>query len=148
MLKSIFFEIANKYTQNKNLIYNLWLNIQKRYSDKSRFYHNLSHLENMFSEIDIIKSKIVDIDCVALAIFYHDIIYNPLKTDNEKQSAEFMNKQLSIIEFPKIENCKNHIFATQKHELSQNSDTNFLNDIDIAVFGQEWDIYEKYMKNI
>jgi len=44
-LKERYFRICFNYTKNETLIENLWHEIEKKYSEKGRHYHNLNHLE-------------------------------------------------------------------------------------------------------
>ncbi|MEK7433509.1 MAG: hypothetical protein AABZ74_10280 [Cyanobacteriota bacterium] len=146
MLKKTFTELLLKYTDNQNLITSLWFEIEKNYSKKKRYYHNLSHLENLMNELDFFKEKIEDLDTLLFSIYYHDIIYNVLKKDNEEKSALLAVKNLELINFPndKIEKCKNNILATKSHQVSDEYETNFFTDLDLSILGQEWDIYLQY----
>lgn len=47
MLKQTFIALLTKYTNDQDLITELWAEIERNYSDKKRHYHNLSHLENL-----------------------------------------------------------------------------------------------------
>jgi len=62
-------------------MYNLecWKEIEKEYSSKLRYYHNLEHLENILKELDEVKTQILNLDSPSFAVYYHDIIYTPLK---------------------------------------------------------------------
>lgn len=146
MLKKTFTDLLLKYTDNQNLITSLWTEIEKNYSKKKRYYHNLSHLENLIYELDFFKEKIEDLDTLLFSIYYHDIIYNVLKKDNEEKSALLAVKNLKLINFTndKIEKCKNNILATKSHQVSKEYETNFFTDLDLSILGQEWDIYLQY----
>lgn len=78
-MKDQFLNLLSKYSENKNFNSECWSEIENSYSSRSRYYHNLEHLENMFSELDKVKPEIADIDTILLSIYYHDIIYKPLK---------------------------------------------------------------------
>ena len=74
------------------------------HSDSGRFYHTLSHLEEMFGFTDILTqlpynngtaTKLmylneVDKASVILAVFFHDAIYNVKSASNEEDSANLM----------------------------------------------------------
>lgn len=49
MLKKTFIELLENYTDDKNLIEELWNEIEANYSGKKRHYHTLEHLENLFN---------------------------------------------------------------------------------------------------
>ncbi|MEA5459398.1 hypothetical protein VB796_10130 [Arcicella sp. LKC2W] len=47
MLKQTFIALLTKYTNDQDLITELWAEIERNYSDKKRHYHTLKHLENL-----------------------------------------------------------------------------------------------------
>jgi len=148
MLKKHFLDLINKYSSNLNFNENCWSEIEKRYSGKKRFYHNLTHLEHMLLELKFIKEQAVDLDSILFSVYYHDIVYDASKSNNEEESAKFLEKALRNTSFEKVEECKNQIIATQKHENSDDMDVNILLDIDMAILGQSWDVYEAYCQKI
>ncbi|WP_107037443.1 HD domain-containing protein [Brumimicrobium mesophilum] len=148
MLKEKFLTLIGKYSEDK--VYNLecWDEIEKKYSSKSRHYHNLEHIENMLEELNKIESKVDNLDCLLFAIFYHDIIYISTKSDNEHQSALVFEKRISKTSFDKIEECMSQIQATKDHKMSSDNDTNILLDLDLSVLGKSQEEYIKYSKAI
>ncbi|WP_235594451.1 hypothetical protein [Leptospira noguchii] len=83
-------------------------------------------------------------------MYYHDVIYDVSKNDNEEKSASLAEKRLHSISFheKKISNCKSQILATKAHLQSNDPDTNLFTDADLSISGQDWNIYSKYYKNI
>lgn len=150
MLKSVFINLVKKYTPDTKLANNLWNEIVIEYSDAGRFYHTLKHLENVYNELQPVKDKIADWDVLLFALFYHDIVYKNSQSDNEVESAEIAKNRLKSINFPdeKISLCILHILSTKSHSLSQEPDTNYLNDADLAILGQSETIYSVYAQNI
>jgi predicted metal-dependent HD superfamily phosphohydrolase len=150
ILEESFKTLAIQYTSNSKLIDNLWDEIQKKYTHPKRYYHNLQHLETMLCLFKEYKIEISDWDSILFALFYHDAIYDVLKKDNEEKSAVLAQKRLQEIQFPegKIALCVQHILATKSHELSDNRDTNIFTDIDLAILGFDWEVYQKYAQNI
>jgi predicted metal-dependent HD superfamily phosphohydrolase len=148
MLKKHFLSLINKYSNNLHFNENCWSEIEKKYSEKNRFYHNLTHLENMLLELEFIKDKAIDLDSILFSVYYHDIIYDASKSNNEEKSAEYLEKSLIKTSFEAIESCKNQIIATKLHEESSDMDVNILLDIDMSILGQSWGIYKDYYKKI
>ena len=150
MLKQTFIELLSKYTTDKDLITDLWNEIEKNYSKKNRFYHSLTHLENLLQLVNEIKELIGEHDILLFTLFYHDLIYDSLKLDNEKQSSEIAEKRLKQLSIPsdKIEKCKAQILATKSHDLSSDEDTNYFTDADLSILGQSWEVYSKYSQNV
>jgi predicted metal-dependent HD superfamily phosphohydrolase len=149
-LRLIFSDLISKYSDNEILKADYWKEIEQSYSQKSRKYHTLIHLENMILELEEVKDKISDYDSLVFSIFYHDIIYKATSKDNEGKSAETAKIRLEKLNIPndKIIRIYNQILATKSHKKSEDSDTNFLLDADLAILGQDWKIYENYTQQI
>ncbi len=150
MLQKIFFELIEHYSDNQFLKQELWKDISQNYSKKNRHYHTLEHIENLLIQLVKIKDKIQDWNCILFTLFYHDIIYKAIKSDNEEKSANFAKEKMLQLSIPKIliEKCKNQILATKTHLLNQDSDINYFNDADLTVLGQNWNSYQNYFKNV
>lgn len=131
----------------------LWREILSAYTNTNRHYHTLEHLSDLFSQADQFSSQIEDFDTLELSIWYHDIIYQCLRKDNEEKSALFAKYRLEAINYPrqKLVRCYDQINATKKHELPENSsdlDTALLLDFDLSILGSDWTVYEKYCDKI
>ncbi len=150
MLKETFIELLSNYTDNESLKSELWNEIEKNYSSKKRHYHTLQHLDNLLSLLTNIKNEITNWETILFTLFYHDIIYNSLKLDNEEKSAELAEKRMKEISvsIDTIELCKQQILATKSHIKSSDNDTNYFTDADLSVLGQSWEKYSDYYKNV
>jgi predicted metal-dependent HD superfamily phosphohydrolase len=150
VLKEIFIELLTKYTDNDRVRNELWTEIEKNYSSKKRHYHTLHHLDNLLSQLTEVKSEIQNWETILFTLFYHDIIYNSIKSDNEEKSAELAEKRMKQISVSKdkIELCKKQILATKSHIRSTDNDTNYFTDADLSVLGQNWETYLLYYKNV
>lgn len=148
-LEERFHKLLFQYSEKKELIDSLWNTINKKYSENHRAYHNLNHLEELFSYYDQYHNKLENPNTIAFSIFYHDVIYNIWKKDNEEKSGLFAIKELSqlFISSDILKTIKEQIIATKTHE-SKNIDTQFLIDFDLAVLGQSEEIYQKYTQSI
>jgi predicted metal-dependent HD superfamily phosphohydrolase len=84
------------------------------------------------------------------SVFYHDIIYKPVNKDNEAQSAVLAVKRLKELGVNDriVDECKQQIFATKSHQLSDSADVNFFTDADLAILGSDWESYHGYMNKI
>lgn len=149
-LKEIFSNLLINYTTNSSLINELWDEVEKNYSGKNRHYHTLQHLENLLITLTEVKSEIQHWESILFTLFYHDIIYTALKSDNEENSALLAEKRIQQLSVSNdiIERCKNQILATKSHSKSTDSDTNYFTDADLSVLGQPWEIYSLYYKNV
>lgn len=150
MLQQIFCNLIAKYDADTDTANALWHTIAKNYNSSGRYYHNLSHLENLLASLTQHSEMIEDWDTVVFAVFYHDAVYNTIKQDNEEKSAQLAEKELTRIGYPahRIQRCKQHILATKRHESGTDTDTNLFTDADLSVLGADWDTYAVYYRNI
>ena len=79
MLKNTFANLAKNFSDNSKLTEELWLEIEVNYTHRKRFYHTLSHLENLWAQLDSVKNNIEDWNTILFTLLYHDVIYNILK---------------------------------------------------------------------
>ncbi|MEQ8926998.1 MAG: hypothetical protein RLO81_14350 [Fulvivirga sp.] len=149
-LRAIWNELTSGYTSNNALVDTMWFDIERRYCGKNRYYHNLSHLEYMVEKAIVCKQHLTDFDIIMFSIFYHDIIYNISRKDNEEKSADFAVGQLNRlgVSIERIANCKRQILATKEHATDKDEDTNYLIDFDLAILGDTPEKYQKYTDNI
>ena len=150
MLTATFLQLVSKYSNNHELANNLWLEIFTKYSEPKRQYHIINHLEAILADLKEVEDKIEDWDTTLFAVFYHDIIYKASSSSNEEDSAKLAMQKLNEIRYPaeKIAKCVNMIIATKLHELSEDNDTNYLIDTDLAILGKNSYEYQKYTENI
>jgi len=86
MLKTKFKTLCQNFSKDEKLINTLWKEIKIAYSQPNRHYHTLKHLEQFYIELVLIDTV------TAFAIFYHDIVYDASRNDNEEKSATLSNK--------------------------------------------------------
>jgi predicted metal-dependent HD superfamily phosphohydrolase len=150
MLKETFIQLITKYTDSSMLCDRLWAEIEKAYSGSKRHYHNLLHLTNLLDQLTTVKSEIANWEAILFSLYYHDIVYNTLKTDNEEKSAALAEKRMREIQVPAhiIELTRQQIIATKSHNTSANADTNYFTDADLSILGCDWDEYAAYFNKI
>lgn len=149
-LKNQFEQLCCSFTKDQQLIYDLWKEIETRYSEKGRYYHNLFHLENIFHELEAVKVNISDFTVVSFSVFYHDVIYDATSKSNEEKSSVKAEKRLAELHInnDKITIISEQILATKSHQKSDYEDTNYLLDADLSVLGKDFKTYMEYTQNI
>lgn len=150
MLQQTFQALVTKYGGNSNIAGKLWDEIAKYYSGSKRHYHNLLHLEDLLLQLEKVQSLIHEWDTALFSLYYHDVIYNVLRSDNEEKSAAFAVERLSGLKVPAvmIETCNAQIIATKSHTLSDNNDTNYFTDADLSILGSDREAYAAYCRKI
>ncbi|WP_119792236.1 HD domain-containing protein [Flavobacterium anhuiense] len=147
-LKEIYSDLLLNIGFSANEIQQNWLDLEKAYSKKSRYYHNLTHLKEMVDSFEIYKDKLQKPDEILFSIFYHDFIYSASKKDNELKSAEYA---LSILSENSILNKQlvfDAICATQQHQQNAIEDINWLIDFDLKILAKDWEDYQIYFDQI
>lgn len=147
--RETFLETAAAHGIGHEHTFSAWSEIEKRYGERTRYYHTLAHLDHIISELEPCRNNIVQWEAVVLATAYHDIIYNVLKQDNEERSADFAAEELSRMGWndPTRDVCRKLILATHKHEPGD-EDANLFIDADLAILGTDTDRYAKYVEQI
>ncbi|MFI8605135.1 hypothetical protein ACIGCP_11775 [Cellulophaga baltica] len=143
-----FLKMMKRYTDDESYAKACWVALKHKYSAGSRHYHNLEHLAYMFRWLATVKSEVKNLDAMLFAIYYHDSIYNTTRSDNEHQSALYFKKMISKTSFEAITEVMDLIAATKEHMQSDDTDTNILLDLDLAVLGEKPENYLIYAKAI
>jgi predicted metal-dependent HD superfamily phosphohydrolase len=146
MLKQVFEDLLKDFKHDSKLIEKLWKEIEKAYGERGRHYHNLLHLENLYHELNEVKRSVRQWEVMMMSLFYHDIVYNTLRQDNEEKSAMLAQKRLQSLNVPvdKIELCYSQILATKGHTVSPDADTNLFTDADLSILGKDESAYQTY----
>jgi predicted metal-dependent HD superfamily phosphohydrolase len=150
MFEKAFKSELDQLTTDKHLIEELWLEIKNQYSSTGRYYHTLSHIDNLLAELLPVKNKISDWQTLNFSIAYHDIVYDPQNKNNEEKSAQLAYNRLSRLSVPEVqkEKCFSQIMATKGHNQSTDEDTNFFTDADLAILGARQNDYHEYSNMI
>ena len=150
MVEETFTSLILRHSDSISLAEEYYDELLQRYSERSRYYHNLNHLKHLLLQILPLASQVDDMDAVLFALYYHDIVYRVMRRDNEERSAKLASSRLKVLglEDNRIDRCKKHILATKSHEMSPDADTNFFTDADLSVLGQDWLTYKSYTEAI
>lgn len=124
-----------------------WIALHARYSEPHRHYHNLRHIESMLARMDELAP---DDPAMELAIWFHDVIYDPRKRDNEEQSAAFFVAEMADSLDPVLcIDVVRLILATDyARERTGAADEDLLRDIDLAILASAPDIYQAYTEAV
>lgn len=151
-LKKYWAELAEKYSTDKLLTEQCFQKLAKAYNETHRYYHQTEHINSMLDEIYNCKDNTIDQDTLLFATWFHDVVYNPRKHDNEASSAEIAALELRKLSVPEeiIKKVKGLILATADHTNVQSPgpDTSFFLDCDLKVLGAENRDYLQYAENI
>ena len=149
-IKQLFLENISRYTSNFKLQEGLWKEIYSHYTETGRYYHNLSHLENLIAQLEEVKGYIQDWEIILFAAFYHDIVYDPLSDKNEEESAELARERLAElgVSSERTEKCSSIILSTKSHQKAADKDINYFTDADLSILGAPWEVFLNYSKQV
>lgn len=126
----------------------VWNALVQRYSEAHRAYHNLSHVSALLRLMEEVRPHIEQPEVVGLAIWFHDVIYDPRAKDNEVRSAAWARDALQAMQVDEcliapVDQC---ILATQRHEVPPQSipDLPLFLDLDLAILGAPEHQYRHY----
>ncbi|MCJ1306501.1 hypothetical protein MMC25_000144 [Agyrium rufum] len=128
----------------------------KRYTEPQRHYHTLDHIGAMVHCLEEYRELIHDEEAVRLAIFFHDIIYDPRRNDNEVASVKLFEEYAASIRLaePMIGKVKGFIEQTITHTLPHgekgegDEDLALFLDFDLEVLSRSREEYGKYATQI
>jgi predicted metal-dependent HD superfamily phosphohydrolase len=125
----------------------------RAYSGSGRHYHTLDHIAALLHLLDQHGEGLADRSAVELAIFFHDAVYVPTRSDNELESAALARERLTALGLPTglIARVANLILAT-RHEIERveqpDADRALLLDLDLSVLAADRSIYAAYARSI
>ena len=133
----------------------LWQDIAVRYNETQRAYHTLDHLKQLFGQFEQIKPCLHEPHLIALALYYHDVIYDPRRSDNELKSAKYAIETLRC--YLSEDQCQSIyalIMMTATHQIDtlayedKISDAAYLLDMDLSILGAPWSEYDQYAQAV
>jgi predicted metal-dependent HD superfamily phosphohydrolase len=129
----------------------VWLDLGAAYGGDGRFYHNLNHIQHVLESADWLQDVAIDFRAVQLAIWFHDVVYDPRQSDNEAQSAATAVRVLRPLGVPQatLNIVSDLILATQNHEVDATDPNYFVMlDADLAILGASPEEYDHYARAI
>jgi predicted metal-dependent HD superfamily phosphohydrolase len=146
MVQQLFYSTLNAYGCSDAIMEELWSEIAKQHSSRMRHYHTLNHLDHMILQLQEVQPVIEHWNTIVLAVAYHDIIYNPLRSNNEERSAAVAVERLATagVDPDTVARTHRHIIASKTHLVSADQDTNYFTDADLSVLGASREVYKLY----
>jgi len=122
----------------------------ERYSEPHRAYHTLRHLEECFVLFAGARDLCAHPGEVAIALWFHDAVYDPKSADNEEHSAQWAQRILRDVgAAPEAQKRVVDLVLATRHEAQpQSQDARVLVDIDLAILGAEAARFDEYEKQV
>ena len=120
------------------------------YGEKHRHYHTSVHIDAclaLFNEHRSVAQRPQNVEC---AIWFHDAVYSPMRSDNELKSAEWASRFLldSGCNRERSEHVRRLIMATVHDAPALERDTQLLVDIDLAILGTDEESYRQFEDDV
>ncbi len=121
-----------------------------RWSEPQRAYHTLQHLREALALLDEWHRGEEWPASVALALFFHDAVYDPLRADNEDMSALVAREMLAPLQLPQaqIEAIVRLIDITRHAARPLTEDEKLMVDIDLSILGAAPERYAQYCAQV
>lgn len=128
-----------------------WELLRAAYAEPARHYHNLGHIRALLAWAAEYRAQLQDYTAVRFAIWFHDVVYDTQRSDNEERSAVLAVQTLQRLNIsaPVIELVEAMILATKVHQLGDlNDDAAWFLDFDLAILGSAPEFYQAYRQAI
>ena len=121
-----------------------------RYDEPHRHYHKLEHIAEMLRIVPRIAPAGTDLFAIQLAVWFHDVIYDPRSKTNEIDSGEYARTVLANLGLPS--QAIIDLIRSTDHRVALAPDSpiesQILHDADLAILGASLDRYDRYAADI
>jgi predicted metal-dependent HD superfamily phosphohydrolase len=123
-----------------------WAAVVAAWSEPHRRYHDLHHLAAVLGLAGELGRSAPDPAAVALAAWYHDVVYDPRRGDNEQVSAERARAGLTGLVPPaRLDEVVRLVLLTAGHDAAPDDGNGaVLCDADLAVLAGPPEAYAAY----
>lgn len=143
--------LAVQYGAHATVAEKLFETIARAYSEPERHYHTLEHVATMLDFVQGHDTEPEEGTALRFAAWFHDVIYDTTRSDNEERSADFAANILHALMVPEYVAKRTAflIALTKQHEpVPDDPDAQFFIDVDLAILGAAPEIYRKYLAAI
>lgn len=142
-------EIVQPFHVDSVIANQIFADLILAYSQPHRYYHTLQHIYSVLNTVDMLKMYIDDLSTVKFAVWFHDVVYDTHRKDNEEKSAEYAGEMLKklALNHHQIEKIQQLILATKNHQ-GDDIDSQVLLDADLGIFAADKIEYQKYAEAI
>jgi predicted metal-dependent HD superfamily phosphohydrolase len=123
----------------------LFETIAHRYAEPHRAYHDLAHVVACVEAMAPVRRSLADPFAAELALWYHDAVYDPRRSDNEEASAALAAAELAPrLPAPTVARVAAGILATRHPSQPTDADARYVVDADLAILGAEPAAFDGY----
>jgi predicted metal-dependent HD superfamily phosphohydrolase len=123
----------------------------RRWAEPHRRYHDLEHLTEVLTAVDLLAADAADLPAVRLAAWFHDAVYLGRPGQDEADSAVLAEQVLTGLEVPvgRVARVAALVRMTAEHDPADGDlDAAVLNDADLAVLAAPAERYRRYREAV
>jgi predicted metal-dependent HD superfamily phosphohydrolase len=133
-------------------VYAVFDQLVQAYTEPHRHYHTLEHIGEMLKISGKLGRGLPHPVELSLAVWYHDVVYDPRSKTNEEDSAAVAEQQLTLLGVePYQRNIVMELILVTKHNAGMTSplaEVDVLLDADLAILGASEQRYARYAADI
>jgi len=120
------------------------------YSEPHRKYHTVRHLDECFVKLEELRTEAHHPEEVELALWFHDVVYDTKRQDNETRSAEWARATARAANLPTSVGDRIHslVMATCHDAVLYEPDEKVLVDVDLSILGEAPERFDEYEDQI
>ncbi|MFC5499474.1 N-methyl-D-aspartate receptor NMDAR2C subunit [Caenimonas terrae] len=128
----------------------LFARVIAAWSEPQRHYHTLMHLRECLAQLESAQALLQRPAQARLALWFHDAVYDPTRSDNEERSADWARTAVAAAGLPTGIGERVHamVMATRHDGIATDTDTRLLVDSDLATLAAPPRRYEEYAQQI
>jgi predicted metal-dependent HD superfamily phosphohydrolase len=117
------------------------------YGGPGRYYHNLAHVDDCLDQLTKLELDRADADDLAVALWFHDAVYDWRSSTNEADSARLATRFLTTSgASARLVTVVNELIMATRHstELAPSGLSAVISDIDLSILGRDAVDYDRY----
>ncbi len=123
------------------------------YAEPHRRYHTMTHITDSFGTLDALVPETQRSLSLELALWFHDVVYDPKRTDNEHQSRLVLARPQGMSSQVSVRDAMDMIVMTAKHvntarDSALREDAQRLLDVDCSILGAADSAFDDYCNQI
>jgi len=123
----------------------------KAYGGARRHYHSLSHIDDCLGQLERCDRSDAQADSIALALWFHDAVYDWTSRRNEQDSADWARAFLNANKASDaLISCVSDLILATRHFTPNEptGDSALMVDIDLSILGRDTPTYVRYEQAI
>jgi predicted metal-dependent HD superfamily phosphohydrolase len=127
------------------------------YGAPERYYHNLAHIDHCMRELEWIRERFhisnvdhAELQAAKLALWYHDLVYDPKLHNNEELSCSILCAHAGELRLHAglVDQAYRAIMATRHKAVPVNPIDKYVVDIDLAILHAPEPLFDTYERQV